>query len=452
MNIIIVGDGKVGYTLAEHLTLEKHDVTIVDNNEEALKKADETLDVMCVKGNGARASVLLEAGIETADLVIAATSRDEMNMICCFVAKKLSSAHTVARIRDPEFYDDFIMLRNEMGIDMVVNPELTAAREIGNILQFPSAMNVEHFMGGKIRMVDLKLIESDPLVNMPLSKAGKYLPPNVLVAAVQRDDDVYIPRGDFEFHAKDKIYMVGQLTGLTAFFKGIDRYAQKINSVVIVGGGKISFYLSELVHFSNMKVKLIELNEKKALQLSDLLEHATIIQGDGTDPELLDSENIEDADAFVALTDRDEENLITAMYAAEKHVKKVIAKTNRVSLPGIINKLGLDSIVSPKMITSNYILAYVRGLQNSEGSIVETLYKIVDGKAEAISFIANNTTTFINKPIRELNLKKNVLIAAIGHGKEVTVPHGNEVIQEGDRVLVVSKDTHVINDLNDILE
>lgn len=451
MKIIIVGDGKVGYTIAQQLAKEKHDITIIDKNEEALRRADETLDVMCIKGNGARASVLLEANVSQTDLVIAATSRDETNMICCLTAKKLGVSHTVARIRDPEFYEDCIMLRTEMGIDMVINPELTTAREIANILQFPSAMNVEHFMNGMVRMVDLRLDKSDEIVGKTLAKTGHLLPKNILVIAVERDGAVYIPSGDFRFESEDQIFVVGQISGLNTLFKQLNRYEQKINSVMIVGGSRIAYYLATIANKIGMKTMIIEIEGKKAKDLADRLDNTLVIQADGTSFELLESENLHDFDAFVTLTDRDEENLITAMYAVEKKVKKVIAKTNRVGLPSIIRKLGIDSVISPKDITANYILAYVRGMENSQGSIVETLFKIVNGKAEVISFVANETTRFINTSLKNVKLKENVLIAAIGHKDQIIFPHGNEVIKLGDKVLIVSKNNHIINDLNDVL-
>lgn len=453
MNIIIVGDGKVGYTIAGYLAKEDHDITIIDKNEEALRKADDTLDVMCVKGNGARASVLLEAGLEEADLVIAATSRDEMNMLTCITAKKLSDRiKTIARIREPEYYEEFTTLKQQIGVDMVINPEFTAAEEIANILQFPSAMNIEIFFGGKERLVEFRVMEGDFLAGAKLSKISTRLPKNVLFVAVERDEEAYIPNGDFEFQVNDRVYIMGQLTGITNLFKMLGRYIQKVNTVLMVGGGRTSYYLTKIISRLGMSVKIIEIDPKKCLKLADTVEEAIIIEGDGTNQDVLESENLEEVDAFIAMTGRDEENLITAMYAVEKGVDKVIAMTTRINLPNVVNKLGLDSIVDPKVITASYITGYVRGMQNSRGSIVDALYKIMDGKAEVISFIANESTKFLNVPIKDLTLKEELVIACILHRNMVTIPHGNESISVGDKVLIVTKSHHIIKDLNDILE
>lgn len=452
MNIIIVGDGKVGYTLAEHLAQEDHNITIIDKNEEALRKADESLDVMCVKGNGARISVLKEAGIEEADILIAVTSRDEMNMVCCLTAKRIANVRTVARIRDPEYFEEYSDLRENMGIDMIINPEFSAAYEIAKILQFPSAMNVENFFGGRVRMAEFRIKEGDTLlVGKKLAQLGDKLPRNILFTVVERGDDIIIPNGDFELQAGDLLYIMGYVNDCARFFRYLDRLSQKINSVMIVGGGRTAHYLTKIISKVGMNVKIIEMDSKKCIELSETLPDAMIIEGDGTNQSILDSENIEDVDAFITMMGRDEENLITAMYALDKGVDKVIAMTTRVNLPSIINRLGLDSVVSPKLVTAGYILCYVRGMQNSQGSVVESVYKIADGKAEVISFRANESTKFLNRPLRELKLRPNTLIGCIEHEGKAIIPHGNECIQSGDKVLIITKENHVIMDLNDIV-
>lgn len=453
MNIIIIGGGKVGYTIAEHLAKEDHDITIIDNNEEVLKKADDTLDVMCIRGNGAKKSVLLEAGVETADVLIAVTSWDEINMVCCLVAKKVCDVQTIARIRDPEYYEEFSDLQQNLGIDLVINPEHAAALETANILQFPSAMNVEPFWGGRVRLVEFRVQEDGLLDGKRLSQLGGKWPDNTLVLAVERNQEIYIPRGEFRFHAGDRLFVMGQIRSLTEMFRMMRRYVQRVNSVMIVGGGRSAYYLAKIIGKLNISVKIIESSHEKCQHLSEELSQAMIIEGDGTDRDLLEAENMEDVDAFITMTGRDEENLVTALYAVERGVDKVIAMMSRVNLSFIINKLGLESIVSPKLITAGHIIGYVRGLQNSTGSIVESLYKIADGKAEIISFVAiKGAKSILNIPLRELRLKREVLIACIQHGSRVIVPHGNEQIQEGDKVLVVTKDDTRILSLNDIIE
>lgn len=451
MNIIIVGDGKVGYTLAEHLALEEHNITIIDKDEEALRKADESLDVMCVKGNGARISVLKEAGIEEADILIAVTSRDEMNMVCCLTAKRIANVRTIARIRDPEYFEEYSALRENMGIDMIINPEFSAAYEIAKILQFPSAMNVQNFFGGRVRLAEFRIKEGDSLlVGKKLSQLADRLPRNILFTAVERGNQIVIPNGEFELQADDLVYIMGYVNDCARFFRYLDRLSHRINSVMIVGGGRTAHYLTKIISKVGMNVKIIEIDSKKCIELSETLD-AMIIEGDGTNAGILDSENIEEVDAFITMMGRDEENLITAMYALDKGVDKVIAMTTRVNLPSIINRLGLDSVVSPKLVTAGYILCYVRGIQNSQGSVVESVYKIADGKAEVISFRANESTRFLNTPLRELKLRPNTLIGCIEHEGKAIIPHGNERIQDGDKVLIISKEDHVIMDLNDII-
>ena len=416
MNIIIVGDGKVGYTLAEHLVQEEHNITIIDKNEEALRKADESLDVMCVKGNGARISVLKEAGVEEADILIAVTSRDEMNMVCCLTAKRIANVRTIARIRDPEYFEEYSDLRENMGIDMIINPEFSAAYEIAKILQFPSAMNVQNFFGGRVRLVEFRIKEGDTLlVGKKLAQIGDRLPRNILFTVVEREDHIIIPNGEFELQAGDLVYIMGYVNDCARFFRYLDRLSNRINSVMIVGGGRTAHYLTKIICKVGMGVKIIEIDSKKCMELSETLPSAMVIEGDGTNQSILESENIEDVDAFITMMGRDEENLITAMYALDKGVDKVIAMTTRVNLPSIINKLGLDSVVSPKLVTAGYILCYVRGIQNTKGSVVESVYKIAEGKAEVISFLANESTRFLNVPLRELRLRPNTLIGCIEH-------------------------------------
>lgn len=452
MRIIIVGNGKVGYTIAENLIEEHHDIVFVDKDEMALRRADETMDVMCIKGNGACKSVLLEAGIQETDILIAVTSRDEINMICCLTAKRLGKVRTIARIREPEYFEEFTDLREDMGIDMIINPEYSAAMEIANILQFPSAMNVESFFGGRVLIAEFRLLASDFMVDNKLSKISGKLPKNLLIAVVERKGEAIIPDGNFEFKDGDKIFAIGQLSGITNLFKSLGHYVDRIHSVMIAGGGRITYYLAKIIAKLGMLTKIIEIDVNKCLHLSEILNDAMIIEGDGTNPALLESENIEDTDAFITMTGRDEENLITAMFALEMGVQKVIAMTSRVNMPGIINKLGLDSVISPKMVTANNIIAYVRGIQNSRGSFVEALYKIVDGKAEIISFIASKNTKFLDIPLKELKTKKDVLVTCIYHLNIMIIPHGNEKIQLGDKVLVIASSKHVLMDLNDIME
>ncbi len=450
MKIIIIGDGKVGYSLAEHLSQENHDVTIIDKNPEALRKASEVLDVMCIKGNGVSTKIMLEAGVKDADLLIAATSSDEMNMVCALTGRKLGASHTVARIRDPEYANELSVLKQEMGLDLIINPEQAAAREIAHMLRFPSAANVEHFAKGRIEFIEIAATEDMPIIGIPLKNmAGKYIA-NILIGAVRRGNEVIIPNGDFEIATGDRLNIIGRPNDVFAFCKQIGKCTQKIRNVMVVGGGMIAHYLAMNLKLNDIKVKIIEMNKERSIELAEMLPDTLVINGDGTDKTLLDSENLSEMDAFIALTGRDEENLISAMMAKQSGVKKVIVKTTRIDNPALFHDLGIDSVVNPKLITTNYILKFVRGLNNAQGNPAETVYKIVDEKAEVLEFVANKSTKFLNISLKKLNLVSGVIIGAIARHNEINIPHGDDLIKLGDSVIVISIDKR-ISDFNEII-
>lgn len=450
MKIIIAGGGKVGSTLAEHLSRERHDITLIDTNEEVLRRASNTLDVLCIKGNGASITVLREAAVEDADLVIAATNMDETNMICCLTAKRLGAKYTIARIRNVEYTADQAALRLELGVDAVINPEQATAVEISRLLRFPAAANIDTFFRGRVELISFVVQEGDFLAGHPLSglsRQVKALP--LLFCAAERENEILIPDGDFIPRPGNKLFLIGEPIGIQKFFRLLGRYVPKIQTVFIVGGGRISHYLAAILENMDVKVKLVERKEDRCRELSEALPHSLIICGDGTDQELLESEHFTGSDAFVALTDRDEENLIVSLYALQRGVFKAVAKSNRQNYAGIAHSAGLDSIVSPKLITAGHILQLVRGLQNSRGSVMTALYRIADGKAEAMEFTAGANTQNSGIPLRKLRLKKGVLIAAIVHNGKVIIPEGSSCISPGDSVIIISHD-QVIVDLNDI--
>lgn len=451
MKIIIVGGGKVGYTLAHQLSTEEHDITLVDNDSEALIHADDTLDVMCIKGNGASVEILKSANISEADLLIAVTDGDELNMICCVIGKKLGAKHTVARIRNTDYSNEYKMLKQELELDMVINPEMDAADEIARMLQFPPATNVETFANNMLEMVEFRVLESDKLINTQLMDLTKKLPSKVLFCAVKRNDEITIPKGSFIFYPNDLVYVIGERSDIFKFFTFLGRTSHKTKNVTIIGGSRIAIYLTWILKEVGMNVKIMELDKSRCILLNEVLSNTLIICGDGTDQEVLDNENIQTADAFVALTDRDEENLISSLYAHQCGVHKVVLKINRQNYFPIVKKLGLDSIVSPKFTTANNILRYVRALNNSQGIAVEKLYKILDDEAEVAEFTARNSAYLLNIKLKDLSLKKDVLIAAIVRNKKIIIPYGNDSIKEGDKVIVVTK-TGFITDLNEILE
>lgn len=450
MKIIIIGTGKVGFSLAEQLLNEKHDITIVDTQDSALRRATDALDIMSVKGNGVSTDTLREAGAEDADLLVAATNSDEVNMVCCLTAKHLGAKYTIARIRNPEYNLGLHELKKNMGIDMVINPENATAVEISRLLRFPSAANIETFCRGQVELMGFRLQEGDFLVNQPLhalSAQVKQL--SLLVCAVDRDGEVTIPNGSFVPQVGDKLYLIGRPTSLDQFFRLLGRYSPKVKTVFIVGGGKISVYLTAILEKMKMRVKIVELSEKRCRLVSEMMPRTTVICGDGTDQELLESERMSAADAFVALTDRDEDNLIISLYAMQQGMHKVVTKCNRQNYTGIARAVGLDSVISPKLITAAQILQLVRGMQNSQGSVMNTLYRIADGKTEAMEFTVGPSTRHLNVPLRDLHLHKGILIAVIMRDGEIIIPEGSSCIQEGDSVIIISRD-RPIQDLNDI--
>ena len=450
MKIIIIGDGKVGYSLAESLSKENNDVTIIDKDPEALKKASEFLDVMCIRGNGVSTSILMEAGVSEADLLIAATTSDEMNMVCCLTGKKLGADHTIARIRDPEYAGELSILKRDLGLDMVINPEQACANEIARVLSYPSAVNVESFSKGRVELVEIKVTAEMSIAGVKLQDIAGKVSSSVLIGAVQRADEVIIPKGNFQIMADDQIYVIGKPSNIFDFCVRIGIYAQKVRNVMIIGGGRIAYYLAGYLEEIGMKSKIIEIDRDRCLELSELLPSTLIINGDGSDETVLYSESLNDMDAFVSLTGRDEENLMAALFAKQNGVHKVVAKINRVNYTSVIKTLGIDSVLSPKQITANGIVRFVRGLKNALENPVETLYKIVDGRAEAVEFIANQSTKFLNVPLKDLRLVQGVLVAAIVRKNEIIIPHGKDVIKQGDSVILIVKDKQ-FSDFNDII-
>ena len=454
MKIIIVGDGKVGYALAEHLSQEEHDVTVIDTNDDALRRAAESLDVLCIKGNGASIAALREAEVGSADVVIAATSLDEINMVCCLAAKRLGAKYTIARVRNVEYAQELALLKEALGIDLTINPEHTTAVEISRLLRFPQAANLETFCRGRVELISFRVREGDFVAGQPLSAlSGKLQELPMLFCAAEREEEggVVIPDGSFVPQPGDRLYLIGQPTGLTDFFRLLGRHTPKSRNVFLVGGGRISYYLAAILDKLGVRVKIVERDEERCRVLSDLLPRVTVLCGDGTDQQLLEEEDVSASDAFVSLTDRDEDNLIVALYAMQQGISKVVAKSNRQNYAGVAHDVGLDSVISPKLLTAGQILRVVRGMQNSEGSVMNALYKIADGHAEAMEFVANETTRHQGVALKDLRLKKGILIAVLVHQGQIIIPDGSSVISGGDTVIIVSR-AHKILDINDIFD
>ena len=453
MRILIVGVGKVGHTLATELLREGHDITIIDLNEEVIRKTTDNLDVICVHGNGANASTLMEAEVDRADILIAATATDEINMLCCLIGKHLGAKFSIARIRDPEYGESLQVLQHELGIDMTINPERATAQEISRMLRFPFANNVEPFAKGRVELVEFLAREDDIIVGKPMRElTGRHSDlPKVLYCAVEREGEVVIPGGDFVIEPGDRVHVAADLVTITHFFRHIGRSAKPIKDMMVLGGGRISYYLAKMVERMGIRVAMFERNPEKAKMLSEMLPHADIIEGDGTDQDLLEQENLSGMDAFIALSDRDEENLMSGLFASTHGVPKVVVKTNRYSYKDVIANLGLENLVSPRIITCNMILRYVRARVNANGTTVEKLYRLVDGKAEALEFIAKKGDPYIGIPLKKLSVRKGTLVAIILHKGKVIVPFGDDVIEAGDHVVIISTGSGIA-DLNEVIK
>ena len=453
MRILIVGDGKVGHTLAAELLREGHDITIIDQNDDVIKKTEDDLDVMCVHGNGANASTLMEAEVERADILIAATATDEINMLCCLIGKHLGAKFAIARIRDPEYNESLQVLQHELGIDMTINPERATAQEISRMLRFPFANNIEPFAKGRVELVEFLAREDDIICGKPLKELTSRHSdlPKVLYCAVEREGEVVIPGGNFVIEPGDRVHVAADLVTITQFFRHIGRSAKPVKDVMVLGGGRISYYLAKMLEKMGVRVAMFEHDEEKAKALSESLPHADIIEGDGTDQDLLEQENLAGMDAFIALSNRDEENLMVGLYAKTRGVPKVIVKANRYAYKDVIANLGLENQVSPRIITCNMILRYVRARVNARGTTVEKLYRLVDGKAEALEFIAKKGDPYIGVPLKNLSVRKGTLVAIILHKGKVIVPFGDDVIEAGDNVVIIST-TSGISDLNEVIK
>lgn len=445
MKIIIIGAGKVGYNLALNLSKENHDVIIIDNDQEVINKADENLDAFSIRGNGVSTHVLQDAGVNNSDLLIAVTNSDEINMVCCLTGKKLGAKKTIARIRDPEYAQELTMLKEEIGLDMVINPEQAAAEEISKDLTYPAAVNVEGFAKDRVKMVEIKVTEGMPVANIKLKDLSSKTPHKILIGAAVRDGEVIVPGGEFEVRPGDFIYVLGNTFSISDFFKSWGHYTKRIGNVMIVGGGRITFYLTKLLQTLGAKVKIIEIDMEKCTEIAESLSNVLIINGDGTDEEFLLSENIGEMDVFIALTGMDEENLISALIAKQNGAKRVVSKISRINYMRVINKLGIDNVICPKIITTNQILKYVRG------NTIESLYKIVEGQAEIIEFIVKKDSRILNIPLKKLNLPQDILIATIVRRNEIIIPKGNDYILKGDRVILIAKNSK-INDIDELID
>lgn len=452
MNIIVAGCGKIGTAILSSLVTEGHDVVAVDNDRSVIEDITNIYDVMGVNGNASDYDTLTEAGVNGVDIYIAAMDSDEQNMLSCFLAKKMGAKRTIARIRNPEYNDNSLgFMRRHLELSMAINPELLTANELYNVLKFPSAVRIETFSRRNLEMFEIILPADCELDGMSLIKMREKYNACVLVCCVQRGDQVFIPDGTFVLQAGDKIGLSASPAEITKLLRSLGVLMKKAKKIMILGGSKIAYYLAHMITTGGSSAKIIEQDVARCEELADILPETTIIRGNGLQQELLLEEGIDSADAFVSLTGFDEENILTAIFASMQKVPKAIAKVNKDELASMAAKIGVECIVSPKDITSSVIVKYARALENAEGSRVETLYKLMDGKAEALEFIVNSESKLTNVPLKELQIKKGILIGGIMRGKKTIIPSGNDVITVDDRVIVISANER-LNDLTDILK
>ena len=451
LNIIIVGLGKVGGTLVEQLSKEGNDITVIDKNPAAVQAMSGIYDVMGIIGNGASYSVQMEAGIENCDLFIAVTESDELNLLCCTVAKRVSNCSAIARVRTPDYSKEVEYLREKLGLTMIINPDLEAAKEVARILYLPTTLEVNSFAHGQAELIKFKIPEGNILVNLPISQLGKAISHKVLICAVERDGEVYIPSGNFVLEEGDIISYVANRKVAKQFLNALGFNTRQVKNTMIIGGGTSAQYLADKLIHSGVSVKIIEKDRARCEELSLLLPKAIIINGDGTDEELLKEEGIQSAESFVPLTGIDEENIMLTLFARQVSNAKVVTKINHITFKNVISNLDLGSVFYPRYITSEAIIAYARAKKNSLGSNIETLYHMFDARVEAIEFRVRNASKVTNTPLMELSLKKNLLITFINRNGSIIIPSGQDSIHVGDTVMVVTTHTG-FNDIIDILE
>lgn len=452
MKIIIVGFGKVGRKLAQWLSQEKeHDITVVDLKNDVTQDIINECDIMGVVGSGANRETLIEAGVKNADILIAVTGSDELNLLTCLIAKKIGMCQTIARVRKPEYSSEMELFKADLGLDMIINPEQAAAKVMARVLRFPSAREIDSFAKDKVEILKFRIDEESVLNNLRIADMSQKLNCDILVCGVERDEKAFIPNGDFILKSGDLISIVASLQNCIFFFKKIGLKTKAVKDTIIVGGGDTGYYLAKQLIETGIKVKIIEKDQKRCEELCSALPKATIINADGTEKNVLMEEGIERTDSFVALTNIDEENIMLSLFARSKTKGKLITKINRIDYDEVISGLNLDTIIYPKNITAENILRFVRAKKNSIGSNIETMHVILDGKAEALEFGIKENSPVLNKTLSELNLKSNILIACINRNGRIIIPKGNDVINAGDTVIIVTTRTG-FKDISDILE
>ena len=451
MKIVIVGCGNVGTALVEQLSGEGHNITVVDEKEELVQAITNTYDIMGIIGNGAVYSVQLEAGVGEADLLIAVTGQDELNLLCCLIARKAGGCHTIARVSNPVYYKEIAFIKEELGLSLVINPQYAVAMEIARLLKFPSALEIDTFAKGRVELVKYRIPEDSVLCDMQLKDVSSRFKSDLLICVAERGEEVHIPDGNFALKAGDDITIVAASAKIAAFFKKIGVPTMRATDAMVIGGGGTSYYLATLLLDMGVKVKIVDKSRARCEELCELVPNAMVICGDGTERDLLLEEGLAKAESVVSMMDFDEENIMLSLYAKSISKAKVITRIHRIAYDEIIENLNLGSIVYPKNITAENIVKFVRAMQNSMGSNIESLYKLNDNRVEALEFIIREDCPLVGIPLQELKLKKNILVCSINHKGSISTPGGQSVICVGDTVVIVTTTTG-FHDIRDILE
>lgn len=450
MKIIIAGGGKVGEVLCEELSRQPHDVVLIEKQSDVLERMIDNYDITGLTGNAASYDVQIEAGVEDADVFIATSESDEINIISAIMARKIGATHTVARVRNPEYSSQLDFVRDSLGIDMLTNPDFSAARDAAAIIKYPQALSVESFMGGRVSLVEFEVDANSPLLGVPLSDYRNRFG-SIRICIIHRGEQVMIPKAHLSLQEGDRIHVTGFVKDMAKFRKEMLGKDHRHKSAMIVGGGRIAHYLLHFLSKAHVATKLIESNPRRCEELSAKWPQATIIQGDGTDTNLLDEEGLLDYDTFVSLTGVDEENLVMSIYAKKSGVKKVITKMNRIKILKILDDINIKSIITPKWLIANDIIRFIRSRENAQGSNVEALYRLADNQVEALQFRVKRGSKVSETPLETLKLRPNLLVVSIIRDKELIFPSGQDTLQPHDRVIIVTTDSD-LSDIEDILE
>ncbi len=451
MNILIVGCGKAGSLLTQTLCNEGHNVTVMDIDSEVVTDMVDNYDVQGICGNGLILNDLLEADVEHTHIIVAMTESDEVNIMCCLMARKSKARHSIARVRNPAYADQMVFMREELGVSMMVNPEFHTANEIARMLRYPNAIHVETFAKGRLDLAEIRVAPDSILDGLVLYTIPKKLKVHLLVCAVERGDEVIIPDGNFVLRGGDRIYITAPHSEIGNLHRQIGEFRSRVKSVLIIGGGRITYYLTNQLLELGISVRIIEIDEERAERLSEYFPKASVIRGDGTDQDLLLEQGIENVDACICLTGIDEENIILSLYAKKMGVEKIVTKINRSSLRMISDSVGLENIISPKTTTADLILQYVRAKQNAEDSNIITLYRLAEERLEAIEFIIREQARYVGIPVKELRMNSGFLIAGIIRGSKRIIPSGLDMLKINDSVVVVTTKSKITS-LDDIFE